>query len=303
MKPQLIPKRVLVFGALVFCATMLIADGPCRALASEDKLQVTQIAAYQGQITKTQVELPDNNSLVKVVNRTNSYVDVDFIAFDKEDNEVARETAVVGPNIKIKLSLQDLFPELSFSDLSSIHIQSSVRPLENEVNAPGLLSLAPYFFSQLDARWSANTLGTCSGTTIRSGGCAISCIAMAGARSVNNWNPATVNTYLTNNRGYVSGCNVIWSAAANVDGSGGFTYIGSGSVGSAASLKSLIDSGKVAIARSARFSSHFGIVLGYNRPGTRLSDFYYLDPADRSAVFRTVGDGWVTATSGTQIYR
>lgn len=56
-----------------------------------------------------------------MVNRTDSYADVEFIAFGKDDNEVARETPVVGPNIKIKLSLQEMFPELSLSDLSTVH--------------------------------------------------------------------------------------------------------------------------------------------------------------------------------------
>jgi hypothetical protein len=272
---------------------------------------ITTLIAHAAQITKTQVESPVSNDEVKVINRTNSLSDVDFVATDKEGNEVARETVVVDPNLSANFNLQNLFPQLVFSDLSTIHIQVSVRPAESrDAGVKGqdgvtaqAAQLAVAFFSQRDSRWSGNQLGTCSGTTIGSAGCAISTIAMAGARSVSNFNPASLNTYLTNNGGYLSGCSVIWSVAADIDGTGGFTWQGTGTVTSAANLKSLIDGNKFPIARSTRFSSHFGIIIGYYNQGTVLSDFYYLDPWDTSAVFRTVNDGWIGSTSATRIYQ
>lgn len=301
---------VYLLCGTAFCSSIVLAQNITDLGNHTDALNdlgasviQTQITACAARVTQTQVEFPNSNSAVRVINRTNSSVDVDFIAIDVDDNEVARETAVVGPKRRAKLSLQKLFPELTLNDLGSIQIQSSVRPLESDdITAQGML--AATFYSQRDQRWSGNRLGTCSvTTTIGNNGCAISCIAMAGARSVCNCTPLSMNTFLTNNRGYAGGCNVIWSAGANIDGTAGFSYVGSGSVGSAANLKSLIDSGKFAIAKSARFASHYAIIYGYHGNGTKLSDFYYLDPWDTSAVCRIVGDGWVNVNSATQIYK
>jgi hypothetical protein len=296
------------FWAVVLLALTIGANGFGQQPTSNDlRLRVVRIAADTDQIAKVQMEQPRSDSVIKVVNRTSADADIDFVAIDANGNEASRETIVVGPNRKVKLNLQKVFPELSLNDLSSIQVQSSVRPavrndIKDDIVAQSL-QLPVAFFSQRDSRWSGNQLGTCAGTTIGSSGCAISCIAMAGAHVVINCNPASVNTYMTNNGGYSGGCLAIWAQAANMDGAGGFTWIGTGSVSSAANLKSLVDSGKYPIATSSRFSSHFGIIIGYNGLGTSLSDFYYLDPWDTSAVFRTVGDGWVTSSSSTRIYQ
>ncbi|MBM2833875.1 MAG: hypothetical protein HW406_1036 [Candidatus Brocadiaceae bacterium] len=293
---------------LLFCSSIVSAknttglENPTDA-SNDLGASVTKITARTGRITQTQVEMPSSNSVVHVFNNTKSSVDVDFIAINADGNEVAWETKIVNPRRKARLSLQKLFPELILSDLSSIQVQSSVRPLESD-NIPAQGILAATFFSQRDQRWSSQRLGTCSvTTTIGNNGCAISCIAMAGTRCVSNCNPGTMNNYLTNNYGYASGCLVIWAKAANIDGTAGFSYLGTGSVGSAANLKSLIDNGKFAIAKSARFTSHYSIIYGYCGNGTKLSDFYYLDPWDISAVCRIVGDGWVNTSSATQIYK
>jgi hypothetical protein len=269
----------------------------------------TTIRADAGHITRTEVESPASYHLVKVVNHSQNTADIDFVAVDCQGIEVGRETVVVEPKFDGLFNLQNVFPNLSFDNVSVIEIQSSVRPADSEsghakdqslVITAAQLQIA--FFSQRDSRWANNRLGTCD-TTIGKEGCAITCVAMAGARSVYNFNPATLNTYLTKNGGYSSGCLVNWSVAANIDGSGGFTWIGTGSVGSAANLKALIDGNKFVIARSARFSSHFGIIYRYDGYGTKLSDFVYLDPWDLTATFRRVGDGWISATSATRIYR
>jgi len=304
--------KSLLTSLVIVCALLISAavNSPARAQRALRE-NTTTLIAHAGQLTKTQVESPTSNNQVQVINQTNSVSDVDFTALDTEGNEVARETVEVGAKLSGQFTLQDLFPKLVFSNLSAIDVQVSTRPAQGDHAAgkdkdlitPQAAQLAVAFFSQRDPRWSGDQLGTCSGTTIGSAGCAITAIAMAGARSVSNFNPASLNTYLRNNGGYSSGCLVIWSAAANIDGSGGFTYYGTGSVTSAANLKSLIDGNKFAIAKSARFSSHFGIIIGYDNLGTTLSDFYYLDPWDTSAVFRRVGDGWVTASSATRIYQ
>lgn len=270
----------------------------------------TTLIAFTGQISKTQVESPLSGDEVEVINRAKSTVDVDFIAIDMEGNEVSRETEEVGPKLTVKINLQSLFPELLFSELSIIEVQSSARPMEGHdktnKSQDGITALARElpiaFFSQRDPRWANDKLGTCD-TTIGKQGCAISCVAMAGARSVYNFNPASLNTYLKNNKGYSSGCLINWGVAANIDGSNGFTWLGTGTVSSAANLKSYIDGNKFVIAKSKRFSSHFGIIYKYEGYGTKLSDFVYLDPWDTTATFRRVNDGWITAYSETRIYK
>jgi hypothetical protein len=305
-------KSIMTSLAIV-CALLIAAavNSPVRAQRALRE-NTTTLIAHAGQISKTQVESPTSNNQVHVVNRTNSVSDVDFIAVDTEGNEVARETVEVGPKLSGQFTLRDLFPELVFSNLSTIDVQASARPAEGDHSAgkdkdlitPQAAQLAVAFFSQRDSRWSGDQLGTCSGTTIGSAGCAITAIAMAGARSVSNFNPASLNTYLKNNSGYSSGCLVIWSAAANIDGTGGFTFHGTGSIGSAANLKSLIDGNKFVIAKSGRFSSHWGIIIGYNNLGSTLSDFYYLDPWDTSAIFRSVpSNGWMNTSSVTRIFQ
>lgn len=128
---------------------------------------------------------------------------------------------------------------------------------------------------------------------------------MAGARSVSNMNPKTLNKYLTDNKGYVDGCTIVWSVAAKIDGPKGFAWIGTGSVDSPKNLKSLIDGNKFPIVQSARFNPHWVIIIGYDGTGTKLTDFYYLDPMDKTAVFRRVGaaDKWVTTKSATRIFQ
>lgn len=305
-----------ILASLFIAGTLLTGSVPSthampRGRQNAQRLPTITLVAHAGQLTKAQVESPGIDDQVEVTNRANSPSDVDFVATDKEGNEVARETVVVEPKLTEEINLRNLFPQLEFGGLGTIYVQVTVRPVVSRgavIKGRGGVTvqaaqLAVAFFSQRDSRWSGDKLGTCSGTTIGSAGCAISTIAMAGARSVNNFNPASLNTYLTNNSGYASGCNVIWSVAADIDGPFGFTWHGTGAVTSAANLKSLIDGNKFPIARSTRFSSHFGIIIGYDNQGTALSDFYYLDPWDTSAVFRRVNDTWITASSATRIYQ
>ncbi len=130
-------KRLLVLAACV--ALMLQAAGADAVWQQSKQLdsneltpRARRIVGYDGQITKLQVERPNGESTIKLVNKTASLMDVDFVATDNDGNEVGRETVVVEPNRKIEISFQSLFPELAFSDLSVIEVQSSVRPTENE---------------------------------------------------------------------------------------------------------------------------------------------------------------------------
>ena len=63
-------------------------------------------------------------------------------------------------------------------------------------------------YSQNDARWKNVQLGT-SSTTIGWNGCLITCCAMVERFYGFDYNPATLNTYLTNHNGYADG-NLLW---------------------------------------------------------------------------------------------
>lgn len=259
------------------------------------------VTAEQGQIVKIRRAFDLNRPLV-VSNPNERPSDVDVSIFDDSDVEIERNTIEAAANSVERVDLKALFPDLNSDTAYYVVYQISVRSNDSD---PGewAVQLPIAFFSQRDSRWSANKLGTCRNDTIRSSGCAITAIASALSSIVSNMNPASLNTYLTNNSGYSGGCNVIWSKAAEIDGRYGATYVGSGTVSSVSNLKSLIDRRNFAVVRSTRFSSHWALIIGYRNSGTKLSDFYYVDPYDTSATFRNVGDGWVSTASATRIYK
>jgi hypothetical protein len=164
----------------------------------------------------------------------------------------------------------------------------------------GVLSI-PHF-SQLDSAWAKNRLGTCT-TTIAAEGCALTCTAMALAYRGAVVDPGSLNSWLTKNNGYVSGCLIAWGTAANYGNACRLGYAGSGSLPSASNLKSLIDGRYIVIVKSNRFATHFAIIIGYRTTGKTLSDFIYLDPADTSRIERRCDDGWVTTGNSTRLYR
>ncbi len=67
-------------------------------------------------------------------------------------------------------------------------------------------------YKQCDGRWSGQQLGTCS-LTICSAGCAMSSVAMILATKGAGQNPASFDSWLTQNGGYANGCDIIWSRA------------------------------------------------------------------------------------------
>jgi hypothetical protein len=71
-------------------------------------------------------------------------------------------------------------------------------------------------YKQCDSKWASNQLGT-STNTICSAGCLMSSAAMALTGFGKVFTPATLNTWLTNNKGYVSGDLFVW-ASINVHG-------------------------------------------------------------------------------------
>jgi len=284
----------------------------------DGKKEVIEITPKVSQVIKQTIETPSRYTL-SVINYNITPADVDLVAFDLEGNEVGRETVTVAAGENTKINIRKIFGGQSLKNLSTVDVQSFVRTVDYDANTYGYayanaLQLPVAFFSQRDSRWSGNKMGTCSGTksTIGEIGCTITSIAMAGAARVSNFNPASLNSYLStkdkygNPTGYSGGCNVVWKAPENIDGPNGFLYFNSGYVVSASNLKSLIDAGKFPVTKSIRFpkSTHWVVIVGYKNTGSKLSDFYYLDPWDTSAIFHYIGDtdNFVSATSIIQIY-
>ena len=167
---------------------------------------------------------------------------------------------------------------------------------QNMLNVP--------FFSQRKSQWSGNRLGTCPAATIGSDGCAETAVAMALGSKGTNVNPASLNTWLTQHQGYVSGCTIDWIQAANYDGPAGLTWIDTGTLPTTpAGLKAMIDRGERIVAKSTRSSSHWVIIVGYLGTGTQFSHFMYYDPWDLQLTARAVGDGWVSAGTPIRRYR
>jgi len=60
-------------------------------------------------------------------------------------------------------------------------------------------------------QWSSQELGTCSGDTICSAGCAMTSVAMMLATKGVSVNPSSLDSWLTSNGGYASGCLIVWA--------------------------------------------------------------------------------------------
>lgn len=284
-------------------------NGADKSIAAADGRNVLEITPRSGSVMKQIIPMPAR-PVLNVFNSNAAATDIDLLAFDMKGKEIGRETITVRANETLKISLEEIFSKVLLGELSVIELQTSVLSEKADPsifnageNSAGAYQLSVGFFSQRQSPWNTYQLGTCPSDTIGSSGCAITAIAMAMTPVVTNLDPGVLNTYLKNNGGYASGCLVRWSNAAGIDGSGGFQYYGSSTVGSAANMKSLIDSGKFSVVKSARFSSHYGTVIGYVNNGTSLSDFYYLDPWDLTAQFRYIGDGFVSSSSAIQIYK
>mmetsp|Transcript_5667 Transcript_5667/g.8605 ORF Transcript_5667/g.8605 Transcript_5667/m.8605 type:complete len:197 (+) Transcript_5667:90-680(+) len=78
-------------------------------------------------------------------------------------------------------------------------------------------------YKQCDSRWANEQLGTCSGTTICSAGCAMTSVAMILHTKGSGKDPSSLNKWLKNNGGYSGGCNIYWGS---VDALGYTTFMG-----------------------------------------------------------------------------
>jgi len=166
-----------------------------------------------------------------------------------------------------------------------------------------VLELQWVFYSQRDPKWASDPLGTCR-TTIGDKGCALTSAAMllraAGATDVT---PKTLNRWLTENQGYLKGCEIIWKRVADYDGAQGLEWVGTGSLTTPENLKRMLDQGMLVIAFSRRFKQHWVVIRGYEGKGNQWSDFWYWDPYDLTPVKRKVGDGWVRSGAAIRIFK
>lgn len=143
------------------------------------------------------------------------------------------------------------------------------------------------FFSQRDSRWNMPT------------GCATTSMAMALAYRGSGADPGRLDAWLKKNAGYDSNGLLRWDVAAKYNGTQWLTYDGRSTLPDLKTLSSQLDKGKLIIAESKRFPSHFVIIRGVT-PDNTVG--YYWDPWDANATQRRIGDGFVNVGAGTRVF-
>ncbi|MBN2394245.1 MAG: C39 family peptidase [Anaerolineae bacterium] len=142
------------------------------------------------------------------------------------------------------------------------------------------------YFSQCDSQWGNEQLGGCTDETICSAGCAMSSVAMALKYYGAIVDPSQLNTWLTNNCGYIyrdsnnishcGGCNIVWGTAANYATGVSVSLIWDNNF---QTLRQTLDSGKPVLVR-VRNNEHSVVVTGYS--GNNPYTYYINDPASRT---------------------
>ncbi len=155
------------------------------------------------------------------------------------------------------------------------------------------------FFSQRNAAWSGQKLGT-STSTIGSAGCAMTCVASVLKYRGADVDPGKLNMWLTKNGGYSNGNLIVWDKAATYNGTRWLTYEGGGTLGSLSQISSQLAQRKLIIAKSKRFAEHWVVIRGVTPDGTQG---YYIDPYDLTIQQCRIGDGLVNVGTSTRVYR
>lgn len=137
-------------------------------------------------------------------------------------------------------------------------------------------------YKQCGESWSNDELGTAAGVTICDAGCAMSSVSMILRTKGANVNPGTLNSWLRNNGGYVSGDLLVWSAP-NAFGVAKMTnyYHGSASMSQEA-LQAAISAGHGVVV-NVRNGGHWVLVTGHaggstytvNDPGFSVNSYTY----------------------------
>lgn len=315
---QGISTKVLTF--LVLLVSSIAALAQVDTTETESVQPEFKVTIRSNQIIQRTIDLSVNTRNFLIINPTDQSGIVDFVALDRDGQEMDRANIEFPAKQQSQVSIPKELIYGSNMVAESVWIQVFLLPKTDQTES-NAISLPIAFFSQANSQWGSNQIGTCTTSqgvkkTIKQLGCALSSVAMASANWMSNSNPGSLNTWLTGHSGYASSsptylgkCDLIWSKAADYDGSGGFKYYSSlnGTVGTAAHLKSLIDGGYYVVAYSKRYenigSTHWTVIYKYTGTGTSLSNFEYLDPGDSSYKFHTVNDAFVKSSSNTRIYR
>jgi hypothetical protein len=124
------------------------------------------------------------------------------------------------------ISLLVSLTAVAAADLSAFSATEAILPIDEQklVNTAGLNATSNGWtmYKQCDSQWGSQQLGTCS-ETICSAGCAMSSVAMILATKGAGKNPGSLDSWLTKNGGYSSGCLINW---ASVDSLGYTKYMG-----------------------------------------------------------------------------
>ena len=179
----------------------------------------------------------------------------------------------------------------------TLSLLMSAQMIAGVINVPAL--------RQNGQTWSSQTLGTCTGCTVGSDGCAVTCVAMLMKTNGVNIDPDGLNQYLKNSSGYdynSSGCPgyclIKWDVPVKYAGCN-MTYSSLSTTFSLGTVKSEIDNGNPVILQTKVGSSlHFVVIKGYNGSGASASDYVVVDPLK-------TGDQILTnySTDGIRIYR
>ena len=131
------------------------------------------------------------------------------------------------------------------------------------------VSAAYPLFKQCDSRWGNNALGT-SATTICRAGCLMSSISMVVndcGKQVDGQsaNPGTLNNWLKNHGGYVSGDLFVWGSVAPF----GLSFVGFSSAD--ADIKNHYNAGN-AVILNVNNGGHFVLMTGHTAAGYSVND-------------------------------
>ena len=118
-------------------------------------------------------------------------------------------------------------------------------------------------FKQCDSRWGSERLGT-SSNTICQAGCLMSSCSMALAGTGHNYNPSTLNKWLTSNGGYVSGDLFVWGSVTSL----GLSF--EAKVGNS-QIKAKLDAGKVVIC-NVHNGGHWVLAYAYSGDNIMVND-------------------------------
>lgn len=118
-------------------------------------------------------------------------------------------------------------------------------------------------YKQCDSRWGSHKLGT-SSKTICEAGCLMSSVAMALSGTGHEHTPDTLNKWLTEHGGYVSGDSFVWNSVKSL----GLTF--EGKVANS-KIKSELDAGKVVIC-NVHNGGHWVLAHGHSGDNILVND-------------------------------